>query len=84
MQGTMEWVTFSAIGGIVAGAIILAWALRGILASRDLTIGFLEKDVRHMKNNLKYHSEIYNEMHDEQIKLQAEVLRLSKIVNGKH
>jgi hypothetical protein len=80
----MEWVTFSAIGGIVAAAIVLAWLVRGILASRDLEIQLLTKDVRHLKGNFAFHTKISSEMRDEQIKLQAEVARLAKIVNGKN
>lgn len=80
----MEWGIFSAIGGIVAGAIVLAWFIRGILASRDLIIADLTKDVRHLKGNLAQHAINYGEMHDDMIRTQAEVQRLGKIVNGKH
>lgn len=84
MQGAMEWAAFSAVAGIVGAGIILAWLGRGLLAARDLDIQLLIKDVRHTKNNLAQHAENYSEMHDDQIRLQAEVVRLGKIVNGKH
>lgn len=84
MQGPMEWAVFSAIGGIVAAAILLSWFIRGLIAARDLDIQLLIKDVRHLKNNLAQHGINYGDMHDEQIRLGAEVQRLGKIVNGKH
>lgn len=84
MQGTMEWAAFSALGGIVAAAIVLAWFVRGMLAVRDLDIQLLIKDVRHLKNNFEQHKIAASEEHDNLIRVQSEVQRLGKIVNGKH
>lgn len=82
MQGAMEWGVFSAISGIVAAAIMLSWSMRGMIAARDLDIQLLIKDVRHTKNNVAQQGIAAAETHDELIKLQAEVLRLARIVNG--
>lgn len=82
MQGAMEWGVFSAISGIVAAAIVLSWSVRGMIAKRDLDIQLLLKDVRHTKNNVAQQGIAAAETHDELIKLQAEVQRLGRLVNG--
>lgn len=43
----------------------------------------LTKDVRHNKGNLEQHTLIYRELSDSVIRLQKDVERLVKIVNGK-
>lgn len=95
MQGPMEWAVFIFMGALVLGSMGIAWRTRGLIATRDianaaaltlrdLAIADLTKDVRHLKGNLAQHANNYADMHDEQIRLGAEVQRLGKIVNGKH
>ena len=42
------------------------------------------KDVRHTKRNFELHQQIYKDLSDEVIRLQKDVERLSKAINGKH
>ena len=57
---------------------------RNFLAKYDLALADLQKDVRHTKANVDLHGVAYNELSDDFIRLQAEVQRLAKLVNGKH
>ena len=56
---------------------------RNFLLKYDLAIADLTKDVRHLKGNLAHHTQVYQEMHDDLIRAQAEMARLSKLVNGR-
>ncbi len=56
---------------------------RNFLLKFELAIADLTKDVRHAKANLEHYATIFGELHDEVIRLGAEVGRLGKIVNGK-
>jgi len=42
------------------------------------------KDIRHTKRNMEMHTQIYGDLNNEVIRLQKDVERLSKLVNGKH
>lgn len=57
---------------------------RNFLSRYDLSIADLMKDVRHLKNNFEQHKSAAGLMHDDMIRTQAEIVRLAKIVNGKH
>lgn len=57
---------------------------RNFLLKFELSIADLTKDVRHAKANLEHYAVIFGELHDAVIRLDAEVTRLGKIVNGKH
>jgi len=57
---------------------------RNFLSKYDLAIADMTKDIRHTKNNVQQHAEIFAELHDDFIRVQAEVQRLTKLVNGKH
>lgn len=57
---------------------------RNFLIKYDLTDTTLRNDLEHLKNNFKLHQVISGEMHDDLIRLHAEVTRLGKIVNGKN
>jgi hypothetical protein len=57
---------------------------RNFLIKYDLQLADHAKDIRHTKGNLDQHAEIMGEMHDDLIRAQAELIRLAKIVNGKH
>ena len=56
---------------------------RNFLLKYDLAIADLTKDVRHTKANLEQHGKIFGDLHDDVIRMQSEVARLGKIVNGK-
>jgi len=56
---------------------------RNFLVKYDLAIARLEKDLEHDKNNLKHHAVMSGEMHDDLLKVQFELARLGKLVNGK-
>ena len=55
---------------------------RNFLIDVRLSIADLTKDVRHLKANLAQHGQNYSEMHDDFIRLQDEVARLGKLING--
>jgi hypothetical protein len=88
MEGVVQWAALIFVSAIALGAIAVAWKARDFIAALqikyELAIADLVKDVRHLKGNLAQHAVNYTEMHDDQIRLKAEVDRLTKIVNGKH
>jgi hypothetical protein len=59
--------------------------LRAIdLGKYDVALAEFIKDIRHLKRNFELHQQIYKDLNDEVIRLQKDVERLSKIMNGKH
>lgn len=57
---------------------------RNFLVKYDLSIADMTKDIRHAKNNIEQHGVIFNELHDDFLRVRFEVDRLTKLVNGKH
>jgi len=57
---------------------------RNFLIKYDLSIGGLEKELQHLKNNFKQHQIASAEEHDDLIRSKSEIDRLGKIINGKH
>ena len=84
MSGTVEWAVLIFVGGIAAGCMIVAWNARGMFNKYDLSIADVTKDVRHLKNNFDQHKIAAGDDHDKLIRVESEVARLGKIVNGKH
>lgn len=70
MSGPVEWNVLIFIGGLLCAAVVASWVaswrVRSLLAdehlSNELRLASLEKDVRHIKANLKQHGEINAEM----------------------
>lgn len=70
------------------------WARDNLASKQDLSalrhgdhavaIADLTKDVRHLKNSLEVHSNIYKDLNDQVIRLGKDIERISKLVNGKH
>lgn len=50
----------------------------------SLPLADVVKDVRHNKRNIEMHAQVFGELNNEVIRLQKDVERLSKLVNGKH
>lgn len=88
MEGAVQWAALIFVSAIALGSIGVSWRARGFIAELqlkyELAIADLVKDVRHLKTNLAQHGVNYAEMHTEHIRLQAEVARLTKLVNGKN
>lgn len=74
MSGPVEWPVLIFIVGIIITTCGLAgtcvWFLAGI-----------SKDVRHTKNAVKQHAVIFEDMHEDVIRMEAEVKRIGDIVN---
>ncbi|KRQ99296.1 hypothetical protein [Bradyrhizobium valentinum] len=49
-----------------------------------LALAEVIKDVRHIKRNFELHQQIYKDLNDQVIRLEKDVERLNKAVNGKH
>lgn len=69
---------------LALGAMGLAWRARGILAEIQTEQALQASYRRHLQNNFDQHKIAAAEEHDDLIRVQAEVQRLAKIVNGKH
>lgn len=93
IAGGCLWIAWSA-RGVLAGyerkydaaiaALQRAIEDRNFLMKYDLSIADMTKDIRHAKNNIEQHGVIFNELHDDFLRVRFEVDRLTKLVNGKH
>jgi|SRR5882724_8019258 len=69
---------------IIAASLSNAIQDRNFLQKYDSVDQNLRNDLDHLKNNFKQHQMAASEDHDNMIRMQSEVDRLGKIVNGKH
>lgn len=82
MTGTVEWAVLIFVCGLMVAAIIVSWRARSILAALEIHVALFDKDIRHVKKNVEQHAVIGTEIQTDIIRIQAEVARLSKLVNG--
>lgn len=68
----------------IASALSNAIQDRNFLQKYDFVDLALRNDLDHLKNNFKQHQIAAAEDHDDMIRLQGEVARIGKIINGKH
>lgn len=57
---------------------------RNFLVKYDLADISLRADLDHLRNNFRQHQDYAGHMHDDVIRLQSEVARLGKLINGKN
>ena len=65
MNGTVEWAVLSFIVLLLLIAIRYTYSIVSISNDLEKRISLLEKDVRHLKENIKQYAVIYADMHDD-------------------
>lgn len=86
MTGPVEWAVLLFVVSLIVGTAVMMWRVRSYISAIELRfelkLAEFQKDIRHLKGNVAQQGIIGNDLLQEQIKMQAEVNRLAKLVNG--